>query len=71
MSPEKLGAAVAKWLACWLCNPRIAGLILRSSSLSDETINEPSCDKTNKMICAPREVSDQSLRCPHKENLGP
>ena len=28
-------------------------------------VNEPPHDKTNKM------ASDQSLRCPHKESLGP
>ena len=34
-----IGAAIAQWLACWSCHPRITGLILRSSSLLDETIN--------------------------------
>ena len=39
--------------------------------------NEPPRDKTNKMIFAPSEdsdqraQSDQSLRCPHEETLGP
>ena len=36
--------------------------------------NEPPHDKTNKMICAPSEDSDQpnqSLRCPHEESVGP
>ena len=41
--------------------------------------NEPPHGKTNKMICAPSEDSDQpghlpsllSLRCPHEETLGP
>ena len=33
------GAAVGQWLVCWLCNPEVAGSILRSSSLSDETVN--------------------------------
>ena len=38
--------------------------------------NELAHDKTNKMVCAPSEDSDQpghliSLRCPHKESLGP
>ena len=37
---------------------------------------KPPHDKTNKMACAPREdsasaQSDQSLRCPHEESLGP
>ena len=36
---KSLGAAIVQWLACWTCNPRVAGSILRSSSLSDETIN--------------------------------
>ena len=27
-------------------------------------------DKTNKMACAPREDSDQNLRCPHEETFG-
>ena len=37
-------------------------------------INELTHDKTNKMTCAPNEdsyQSDQSLRCPHEEMLGP
>ena len=42
-------------------------------------IFEPANDKTNKMACAPSEdrsawasaQSDQSLRCPHVETLGP
>ena len=41
--------------------------------------NELPHDKTNKMACAPSELrsalasaqSDQSLRCPHEESLGP
>ena len=42
--------------------------------------DEPQHDKTNKMNCAPSEdsrlawasaQSDQSLRCPHEERLGP
>ena len=32
--------------------------------------NEPSHDKTNKMACAFAQT-DQSLRCPHEESLGP
>ena len=40
---------------------------------------EPRHDKTNKWLCAQRKLrsawasaqSDQSLRCPHEENLGP
>ena len=35
---------------------------------------EPPQNKTNKMILAPSKDSDQtgqSLRCPHKETLGP
>ena len=35
---------------------------------------EPRHDKTNKMVCALSEDSDQlgqSLRCPHEESLGP
>ena len=45
-----------------------------------ENIIEPSHDKTKKMICAPSErlrsawasaQSDQSLRCPQEESLGP
>ena len=35
----RLGAGVAQWLACQSCNPGVAGLITRSSSLSDETLN--------------------------------
>ena len=36
------------------------------------TIFEPPYDKTNEMICAPSEVSDQpGLRCPHEDALGP
>ena len=43
--------------------------------------HEPPHDKTNKMACAPSEdsdrtawtsaQSDQRLRCPHEESLGP
>ena len=39
--------------------------------------NEPPHDKTNKLICAPSEDSDQTaqsgqrIRCPHKETFGP
>ena len=33
--------------------------------------NEPPHDKTNKMICAPSEDSDQTIRCPHEETLCP
>ena len=29
-------AAVAQWLACWPCTPRVAGSILRSYIFSDE-----------------------------------
>ena len=35
-----LGVALAQRLACWPCSLRVIGLILRSSSLSDETINQ-------------------------------
>ena len=42
---------------------------------SEENINEPPHDKTNKMACAPSEDSYQpghlSLRCPHEERFGP
>ena len=37
----------------------------------------PPHDKTNKMACTPSEdsdqtgQSDQSIRCPHEESLGP
>ena len=39
-------------------------------------IIEPQHDITNKITCAPSEVSDQpesdqSLRCPHEKTLGP
>ena len=42
-------------------------------------IFRPPHDKTNKMVCAPSEDSDQpghppsliSLRCPHEESLDP
>ena len=37
-------------------------------------IYEPSNDKTSNMACAPSkdsDQSDQSLRCPHVESLGP
>ena len=30
---------MAQWLACWPCNSRVAGSILRSFNLLDETIN--------------------------------
>ena len=35
-------------------------------------IFEPRYDKTNKMVARPAKTqSDQSLRCPHEESLGP
>ena len=35
-------------------------------------INEPQYDKTNKMSVRPASAqSDQSLRCPYEESLGP
>ena len=45
----------------------------------DWTWNEPRHDKTSKWVCAQRRLrsalasdqSDQSLRCPHEESLGP
>ena len=45
-------------------------------SLLLEDLIEPQNDKTNKMICAPSEDSDQpghppSLCCPYEESLGP
>ena len=55
-------------------------LISEVSFLADaETKTEPRHDKTNKMIRAPSEDSDQpghlpsllSLRCPHEKSLGP
>ena len=50
-----------------------------SLCLSRILTNEPPHDKTNKMACAPIDDSDHSghppslisLRCPHKESLGP
>ena len=35
----ELVVAVTQWLACWPCNPKFTGLILRSSSLLDELTN--------------------------------
>ena len=60
-----------------------ACLILGYNSISNcsSLLNESPYDKTNKIACAPSEYSDQpawastqsdqSLRCPHKESLGP
>ena len=33
-------------------------------------VYEPAHDKTYKMVCAPSEDSDQSLRCRHEESFG-
>ena len=42
---------------------------------SDKEPDEPPHEKTNKLAGAPSEdsdtLSDQSLRCPHEESLGP
>ena len=50
-------------------------MIIAIANLTSE--HEPPNDKTNKMACALSEdsdqpgQSDQSLRCPHEESLGP
>ena len=49
----------------------------RSWFTLQKVVNEPPHDKTNKIICASTKdsdqpgQSDQSLRCPHDERLGP
>ena len=50
-----------------------------SGTVRTLSINEPRHDKTNKMAVRPAKTkisldipqSDQSLRCPHEESLGP
>ena len=54
-------------------------VIVKKTTTSPQTINYkcgPEHDKTIKMACAPSKdsdqtQSDQSLRCPHEETLGP
>ena len=63
--------------ACSKTQIRLTGLIFsRENSLCmTEKLFEPPLYKTNKMTCVPSEdaseQSDQSLRCPHEETLGP
>ena len=62
-----------------MCQNDADGMANSVDSWSGKNIdikNEPRHDKTNKMSVRPAKTqtcteSDQSLRCPHEESLGP
>ena len=58
---------------------QVYGLLTANNDGPAQVLYEPSRDKTNKMTCAQRRhrsawasaQSNQSLRCPHEETMGP
>ena len=78
---QNLCNAVSDWLIPKINNPVVTSCVITAEPVNLIThIFDRPHDKTNTMTCAPSEdsdqpghstQSDQSLRCPHEEALGP